>query len=53
MEALFDNASRVMTVISFITFSGILWWTFMRHSEKDFSAAANMPFNEDKEDSHV
>jgi cytochrome c oxidase cbb3-type subunit 4 len=53
MEALFENASRVMTVISFVTFTGILWWAYGRHSEKDFATAANLPFDDDKEDSHV
>ena len=31
MNILFDNASSVMTVISFITFAGILWWTYVGH----------------------
>ncbi|OBV39608.1 cbb3-type cytochrome oxidase subunit 3 [Janthinobacterium psychrotolerans] len=43
IENLFDSASSVMTVVSFTTFVGILWWTFSR-SNKDFDAAANLPF---------
>jgi cytochrome c oxidase cbb3-type subunit 4 len=26
-----------MTVISFITFAGILWWTYVSHKPADFS----------------
>ena len=43
IENLFDSASSVMTVVSFTTFAGILWWTF-RRSNRDFDAAANLPF---------
>ena len=43
LQYLFDDASRIMTVISFATFSGILAWTFLR-KEKDFAQAAALPF---------
>jgi len=43
LQHLFDDASRIMTVISFATFSGILAWTFLR-KEKDFAQAAGLPF---------
>ena len=43
IENLFDSASSVMTVVSFTTFVGILWWTFSR-SNSDFDAAARLPF---------
>jgi cytochrome c oxidase cbb3-type subunit 4 len=43
LQHLFDDASRVMTVISFATFTGILAWTFLR-KEKDFAQAAGLPF---------
>jgi cytochrome c oxidase cbb3-type subunit 4 len=26
-----------MTVVSFITFAGILWWAYVRHQEADFA----------------
>ena len=35
-----------MTVVSFTTFVGILWWTFSR-SNSDFDAAAHLPFADD------
>jgi cytochrome c oxidase cbb3-type subunit IV len=49
IENLFDRASSVMTVISFITFVGILWWTFISKKETDFAKAAQLPF----EDEHL
>ena len=47
IAVLFDNASSAMTVISFLTFIGILWWTFIRHKDRDFAAAAQLPFADD------
>jgi cytochrome c oxidase cbb3-type subunit 4 len=47
IAALFDQVSSAMTVISFLTFVGILWWTFVRHKDRDFAAAAQLPFADD------
>lgn len=47
-EKLFDSASSVMTVVSFITFIGILWWTFVGRRGSDFDAAARLPFDDDE-----
>jgi cytochrome c oxidase cbb3-type subunit 4 len=47
MQDIFDHASSAMTVVSFITFVGILWWTFIRHKGHDFDAAAQLPFADD------
>ena len=47
IAALFDKVSSAMTVISFLTFVGILWWTFIRHKDKDFANAAYLPFADD------
>ena len=49
IENLFDRASSVMTVVSFITFVGILWWAFITNKESDFAKAAQLPF----EDEHL
>ncbi|MFM2085709.1 MAG: hypothetical protein RLZZ237_578 [Pseudomonadota bacterium] len=46
IDNLFDSASSVMTVISFTTFVGILWWTFSR-SKSDIEAAAQLPFDDE------
>ncbi|MYM29335.1 cytochrome c oxidase cbb3-type subunit 4 [Duganella sacchari] len=51
LQNLFDHASSVMTVISFITFAGILWWAYVSHKESDFASAARLPFA-DEEDLH-
>ena len=55
IEHVFDSASSVMTVLSFITFIGILWWTFVHHRSSDFDAAARVPFLDDapEGDRHV
>jgi cytochrome c oxidase cbb3-type subunit 4 len=50
IDNLFDRASSVMTVISFITFAGILWWALVRNKEADFAAAAQLPFDDDEFD---
>ena len=47
IAVLFDKVSSAMTVISFLTFVGILWWTFIRHKDRDFAAAAQLPFADD------
>jgi cytochrome c oxidase cbb3-type subunit 4 len=50
IDNLFDRASSVMTVISFITFAGILWWALVRNKEADFATAAHLPFDDDEFD---
>jgi cytochrome c oxidase cbb3-type subunit 4 len=57
IESLFHDASRIMTVISFATFLGILAWTYVLNKESDFAKAADMPFadepNDDLEEDYV
>jgi cytochrome c oxidase cbb3-type subunit 4 len=53
IEKLFDSASSIMTVVSFVTFIGILWWTFITHSNSDFDAAAQLPFADDEADAEA
>jgi cytochrome c oxidase cbb3-type subunit IV len=55
IEQVFDSASSAMTVISFVTFLGILLWTYAIKGRSDFDAAAALPFADEaapKEDSH-
>jgi len=52
------DASSVMTVVSFVTFLGILAWTFILRRSADFDVAARTPFAdeedlEQKEGNHV
>jgi cytochrome c oxidase cbb3-type subunit 4 len=44
------DASSAMTVISLITFLGILWWTFGVKRGADFDAAARLPFADEIDD---
>jgi cytochrome c oxidase cbb3-type subunit 4 len=53
IDHLFDNLSSIMTVLSFLTFVGILWWTFIRHASADFAQAAQLPFADDAADAKV
>ena len=48
---IFYDASSIMTVISFITFIGILWWVFGIKHSNDFDVAAHLPFADETDDS--
>jgi cytochrome c oxidase cbb3-type subunit 4 len=48
MEYLINNASSVVTAVSFTTFVGILLWTFALKSGKDFDQAAALPFADEE-----
>ena len=50
IQHIFDDASRVMTVVSFVTFMGILAWTYVLRKEHDFAATAALPFADDEAD---
>jgi cytochrome c oxidase cbb3-type subunit 4 len=54
IEFIFDHASRIMTIVSFATFLGILTWTYVLRKERDFAATAAIPFADDGvEDDYV
>jgi cytochrome c oxidase cbb3-type subunit 4 len=57
MQTIFDNASSVMTVISFITFVAIVWWAYTPANRGNFDQAASLPFAGDEqeagEEAHV
>lgn len=44
-----DNASSVMTVVSFTTFLGIVGWTYLLRRNSDFDKAAQLPFADENE----
>ncbi|WEF32042.1 cbb3-type cytochrome oxidase subunit 3 [Pseudoduganella chitinolytica] len=51
IEHIFDSASSVMTVVSFITFAGIWTWAWSKRKQADFAQAAQLPFaDEEKQD---
>ncbi|MES2952456.1 MAG: CcoQ/FixQ family Cbb3-type cytochrome c oxidase assembly chaperone [Pseudomonadota bacterium] len=35
------------TVLSFLTFAGIVWWACSKRRADDFSEAARLPFEQD------
>ncbi|MBU3648747.1 MAG: cbb3-type cytochrome c oxidase subunit 3 [Limnohabitans sp.] len=35
------------TLVSFVTFVGILLWAFSRRNQRDFDSAAQLPFDQD------
>ena len=42
------NALRsAATVVSFVTFVGIVWWAWSKRRTDDFSQAAKLPFEQD------
>jgi cytochrome c oxidase cbb3-type subunit 4 len=53
LQHIFDDASRIMTVISFATFAGILAWTYVLRKERDFAQAAQLPFADNAADDDV
>lgn len=51
IEHIFDGASSVMTVVSFVTFAGICVWAWSARKQRDFAQAAQLPFaDEEKHD---
>jgi cytochrome c oxidase cbb3-type subunit IV len=44
LEKFFTDASSVFTVVSFLTFIGILWWTYSSRRSADFAEAEQLPF---------
>ena len=50
IEQIFDSASSIMTLVSFITFCGILLWTFALRKNADFAVQASLPFADDAAD---
>jgi cytochrome c oxidase cbb3-type subunit 4 len=49
---IFDSASSVMTVVSFLTFIGIALWAYAPKRGADFAQAAALPFADDEEALH-
>ena len=50
IETLLNDASSMMTVISFLTFLGIIAWSYSAKRRADFDDAANLPFADDHAD---
>lgn len=48
-ENLILDARSVITVLSFLSFIGIVWWAYGARRGADFEAAANLPFADEKD----
>ncbi|HWW04698.1 cbb3-type cytochrome c oxidase subunit 3 [Collimonas sp.] len=48
IENFLSDARSIITVISFVTFIGIIWWAYVRKRPADFDDAALLPFAEDE-----
>lgn len=47
MELDINTLRSLATVVSFITFIGIILWAYSRRNAADFEKAANLPFEQD------
>ena len=47
MEIDVNTLRSAATVVSFVTFVGIVWWAWSRRRASDFNEAANLPFEQD------
>jgi cytochrome c oxidase cbb3-type subunit 4 len=45
-----SDARTVMTLLSLLTFIGIMYWAFIVHHKQDFDEAAMLPFADDDQD---
>jgi cytochrome c oxidase cbb3-type subunit 4 len=49
IQKILIDAHSIITVISFVTFIGIVWWSYVRRRPNDFDEAALLPFADDRE----
>ena len=47
MEFDTNTLRSLATVVSFVTFLGIVVWAWSRRNARDFEEAANLPFEQD------
>ena len=47
MELDTNTLRSLATVVSFVTFMGIVVWAWSRRNARDFEEAANLPFEQD------
>jgi cytochrome c oxidase cbb3-type subunit 4 len=46
-----NDLRSIMTVVSLLTFLGIIWWAFgVKGNKQRFEEAANLPFADDEAD---
>lgn len=44
-----NDMRSIVTVLAFVTFIGIVWWAYSRHSRQRFDEAAQLPFADEFE----
>lgn len=49
IENLFTDARSMFTLLSFLTFVGIVLWAYSGRRKADFETAANLPFVDDED----
>ena len=47
MDIDINTLRSAATVVSFVTFIGIVWWAWSKRRAEDFSEAAKLPFEQD------
>lgn len=47
MDIDINTLRSAATVVSFVTFIGIVWWAWSKRRTDDFSEAAKLPFEQD------
>jgi cytochrome c oxidase cbb3-type subunit 4 len=50
---LLTDARSALTVVSLVTFLGIIFWSYSPHRSKAFEEAANLPFADEIDESGV
>lgn len=44
IDNILTDARSIYTLLSFLTFCGIMWWVYISHKSEDFDKAAHLPF---------
>jgi len=52
IDSLIFDTRNVLTVMNFVIFIGIVFWTYGMHRGRDFDAAARLPFDDEEEFEH-
>jgi cytochrome c oxidase cbb3-type subunit 4 len=48
-----SDARSVVTLVSLLTFIGIVYWAFVAHRKQDFDEAAMLPFADEEPDNRM
>ncbi|MCV2884208.1 CcoQ/FixQ family Cbb3-type cytochrome c oxidase assembly chaperone [Aestuariibacter sp. AA17] len=45
----FGTVGSIFTVVVFVCFAGVVWWAFSKRNKDSFDEAANLVFDDEKE----